>query len=117
MKDKFFVGRVSGEVKYMGELHEGATTLTIGTGEYFSAINAAKDANAATPTAPDAVAAPTLAESLPTNVFFIQVELFHQLLVFNFRILRFFRAVFGGVIASEASILQHRYLKNANYSH
>jgi hypothetical protein len=33
------------------------------------------------------------------------------------RFLRFFRAPFEGVIAREASILQHRYPRNLDYSH
>jgi hypothetical protein len=35
----------------------------------------------------------------------------------DFRVLIFFQAVFWGVIAREAFILQHRGLKNPNYSH
>ena len=35
----------------------------------------------------------------------------------DFRVLSVFWAIFRGVIAREASILQHRSLKNANYSH
>jgi hypothetical protein len=35
----------------------------------------------------------------------------------NVRILIFFRAVFCGVIAREASILQHRCPKKGDYSH
>jgi hypothetical protein len=67
VKEEFFVGKVSGEVKYLAKLH-GATMLIIGTGEYFDTMNAAKDAGTAAPTAPESVAAPTPAGSLPTNV-------------------------------------------------
>jgi hypothetical protein len=49
INDKFYVGKESGEIKYMGGLHDGGTSLTIGTAEYFTALNARKDANAAIP--------------------------------------------------------------------
>jgi hypothetical protein len=68
VKDEFFVGKVSGEIKYMGGLREKATMLIIGTGKYFDAINAVKDASTTTSTAPESTAAPTPAESIPTNV-------------------------------------------------
>jgi hypothetical protein len=36
---------------------------------------------------------------------------------FNFRFFGFYQVFFGAVIASEATILQHRGLKKVNYSH
>jgi hypothetical protein len=66
VKDKYFVGKVSGEIKYFGELHD--QLLIIGTGEYFDALNAAKKAGSATAIAPNAVVASTPSDSVPTKV-------------------------------------------------
>ena len=68
VKEEYLIGKVDGEIKYLGELREKATMLIIGTGKYFDAVNAAKDARATTPTAPNPAAVPTPVESVPTNV-------------------------------------------------
>jgi hypothetical protein len=70
-KEDYFVGKVNGEVKYMGKLVDGGS-FVIGTGKYFEAINAAKDPEDRASTAANAVKAPpkapTPAEILQTNV-------------------------------------------------
>ena len=68
VKDKNFLSKVDGKLKYMGNLSADERSLTIGTAEYLDAVIAAQDARTTTPTAPQTVAAPTPVESSSTNV-------------------------------------------------
>jgi hypothetical protein len=66
VKDQYFIGKVRGEIKYLGELHD--NLLIIGTGQYYDAINAVKNAGTTTPKAPNAIPASTPVDSVPINV-------------------------------------------------
>ena len=66
LRGKYYVGEVNGKVRYMGELHD-ETILIIGTGHYFEALNAAKDAKTLTAAGSLTSSAPTPV-GIPTNV-------------------------------------------------
>jgi hypothetical protein len=66
VREKYYVGKVSGKIKYMGELHDGV--LIIGTEQYFDAINAAKDAKTSTAAGSHAASVATLVDPPRTKV-------------------------------------------------